>query len=299
MNWDDAKYFLAVARAGQMLSAARRLGVNQATLSRRIAALEEDLGLVLFERHQTGCTLTTEARTLLPRVERIEAEFLGAQTDLTGLSGGISGTVRLGVPDGFGLGYLLPRLPAFMDAHPDITLQLVPVPRVFSLSQREADIAVMVGRPERGRLKARKLTDYSLGLYAAQSYLDKHGTPMTAEDLATARLVGFVDDLIPSPDLNYAAEVFGRHLPRLEVASSTGQIEAVKAGCGVGVLHDFMAAETDLVRIIPSVHMTRTYWMAWHQTQDTVPVLRAVIDFLVEDVAKVRSRFLPDDSSLN
>lgn len=288
MNWDDAKYLLAVARAEQMLGAARRLGVNQATLGRRITSLEESLGVRLVDRKTTGTTLTDEGRALLPRLERIEAEFLAAQSEVAGGGAEVAGTVRLGAPDGFGVGFLAPRLPAFQSLYPAVQLQLVPVPRVFSLSQREADLAVMVGRPERGRLKARKLTDYTLGLYAAKAYLERYGVPADVEALAGHRLVGYVDDLIPTPQFNYAREIFGARRPDLEISSSMGQFEAVRAGAGIGILHDFMMQDDRMVRILPDVSITRTYWIAWHPTVDGTPRARVLIDYLVDIVARGR-----------
>ncbi len=288
MDWDDAKYLLAVARAGQMLGAARRLGVNQATLGRRITSLEESLGVRLVDRKTTGTTLTDEGRALLPRLERIEAEFLAAQSEMTGEGAEVSGTVRLGAPDGFGVGFLAPRLAEFQDRYPAVQLQLVPVPRVFSLSQREADLAVMVGRPERGRLKARKLTEYTLGLYASKAYLDRYGMPEDVEALADHRLVGYVDDLIPTPQFNYAREIFGARRPDLEISSATGQFEAVRAGAGIGILHDFMMRDGDPIHILPEISISRSYWIAWHPTVDGTPRARALIDFLVDIVARAR-----------
>lgn len=293
LNWDDAKYLLAVARSGQMLGAARRLGVNQATLSRRIAALEDAIGVKLVHRRTNGCDLTAEGRMILSRLERIEAEFLDGQAELTGRRGEVAGTVRLGTPDGFGISFLAPRLRSLLDAHPAMNLELVPVPRVFSLSQREADLAVMVGQPEKGRLKARKLTDYTIGLYASRDYLDAMGMPERLEDLNQHRIVGYVDDLIPTAELNYGREVFPNRQPNLAVSSAIGQFEAVRSGAGIGILHDFIAATNDgLVRILPDLIHTRSYWIAWHPALQGTPRVRAVIDFLVELVLRHQADFI-------
>lgn len=291
IDWDDAKYVLAVARSGQMLGAARRLGVNQATFSRRIAALERSLGVRLVDRKTTGTSLTEEGRALLPRLERIEAEFLAAQAEMAGQHGAISGSVRLGAPDGFGVGFLAPRLAEFLRRYPAVNLQLVPVPRVFSLSQREADLAVMVGRPEKGRLKARKLIDYTLGLYAARSYLNGRKLPESLDDLGDHRLIGYVDDLVPTPQLNYAQDLFGSRRPDVEISSAMGQLEAVRAGAGVGILHDFMVEGSGLVRIVPAVSVTRAYWIAWHPNLDGTPRVRVLIDFLLDAVVRDKARF--------
>jgi DNA-binding transcriptional LysR family regulator len=159
MNWDDVRIFLAVARAGQILGAARRLELNHATVSRRVAALEGSLGARLFRRLTTGSELTPAGERFLEIAERMEADMLAARAEVSGGAGDVSGTVRIGAPDGFGVAFLAPRLGALTELHPDLKIQLVPVPRSFSLSRREADIAITTERPTEGRLVAAKLVD--------------------------------------------------------------------------------------------------------------------------------------------
>jgi DNA-binding transcriptional LysR family regulator len=293
MNWDDTKYFLAVARAGQMLGAARKLGVSQARLSRRIAALEADLGVTLLDRGPQGCALTPDGAALLPLAERAEAAMLDAQATLGAQGTGLHGTVRIGAPDGFGAGFLAPRLDRFVQALPGLDLQLVPVPRTFSLSQREADIAIMIDRPDRGRLRARKLTDYTLGLYAAQSYLDRAGWPHTLGDLSRHRLIGYVEDLIFTPALNYTAEFLPGWRSSLEISTALGQFEAVRAGAGIGILHDFMAqGKPGLVPLFPDRVITRSYWTVWHENQRSARAVAAAVQMLDTLVRADRALFL-------
>ena len=164
MNWDDCRVFLSVARSGRMLTAARSLGSTQATVSRRIKALEESLDTILLVRRAHGCDLTDDGRLLFEKLERAEVEFLGAVERISNARHGVSGIVRIGAPDGFGTAVLAPRLPDLSAKHPNLSIQLVPMPRTFSLSQREADIAICVGRPTDGALVVRKLMDYSLSI---------------------------------------------------------------------------------------------------------------------------------------
>ena len=151
MNWDDVRIFLAVARAGQILGAARRLELNHATVSRRLAALEEALGAKLFRRHTAGSELTAAGTRFLGIAERMEADMIAARSELAGEDEEVSGNVRIGAPDGFGVAYLAPRLGRLTAEHRQLSIQLVPVPRSFSLSRREADIAITVERPSEGR----------------------------------------------------------------------------------------------------------------------------------------------------
>ncbi len=292
MNWDDLRIFLAVARSGQMLGAAKRLGVNHATVARRLTALEDSLNTRLVERGTTGCSLTEAGERLLPAAERMEAELLAASSGLSGTHPGISGTVRIGAPDGFGVTYLAPRLARLTRAHPGLTIQLVPMPRSFSLSRREADIAVTIERPEHGRLVAAKLVDYALGLYASTEYLARRGAPRTLADLAEHDLVGSVEDLIYSPALNYAADFTRNWTSRFEIASALGQTEAVRAGAGIGILHAFIARnDANLRPVLPEVQVKRAYWMVTHESSRPLRHIAAVQDFLRACVAEDRAMF--------
>jgi DNA-binding transcriptional LysR family regulator len=293
MNWDDGRLFLAVARAGQMLGAAKALGLNQATLSRRMAALEAALGANLLIRSTSGCELTEEGEALLAALERAEAELLQAQSRFGRTGQAVSGTLRIGAPDGFGVAFLAPRLTDFASRHPMLTLQLVPVPQAFSLSKREADIAIMVGRPEHGRLVAQKLTDYTLSLYASPAYAEAYGLPRTPEALSDHRLVGYVEDLVFAPALNFTAAFWRGWRSDIEISSATGQIEAVRAGAGIGVLHDYLAVgSTDLVPVMPELSVKRAYWIVHHESLRGLARIKAATAFLNETVKREAARFV-------
>ena len=292
MNWNDLKFFLAIAREGQMLGAARRLGASQATVNRRLGALEHALGAKLFTRMTTGCELTETGRNLLPHAETIEAEMLGAAAALRPADAAVSGVVRIGAPDGLGVAFVAPRLSKLSDRHPDLRIQLVPMPRVFSLSQREADVAITIGRPEHGRLRAKKLTDYSLGLYAAQDYLERQGAPQSVQDLKNHRLIGYVEDLVFTPQLDFTAEITPDWRSTIEVSSAIGQQEAVRAGGGIGVLHNFLAVnDPTLVRVLTHVDLTRGYWTVWHESLRNSRRISAVVSFLDDIVRAARADF--------
>ncbi|KQR31845.1 LysR family transcriptional regulator [Agrobacterium sp. 22094] len=293
MDWDDVRIFLSVARSGQFLAAAKILGVNHATLSRRMTALEKALGTQLFIRTTTGCILTEDGNQFLAAAERMEAEMLSVQATLGQGVAGISGTVRIGAPDGFGVSFLAPRLGELTAAHPELRIELVPVPRSFSLSQREADIAITIERPEQGRLIYSKLTDYSLGLYASKSYLEANPTPETVEDLRQHRRIGYVEDLIFSPSLNFTSEVLRDWDATFAISSAIGQTEAVRSGAGICILHDYIARnDPSLVRLLPEISIRRSYWTAYHENARQLARVRTVVQFLQDIVAKERRSFL-------
>ena len=276
-----------------MLGAAKRLGVSQARLSRHIAALEDAVGTRLFDRSTRGCLLTEDGISLLSTAERVEAETLTATQHLKGETK-LAGTVRIGAPDGFGSAFLAPRLDKFRSTYPDLQTQLVPAPRSFSLSEREADLAIMVGRPNKGRLRVQKLVDYTLGVYATATYLDQNTAPTTLTDLKTHCLVGYVDDLVYTPELNYAADLGIEWRSDIGVSTAIGQFEAVRSGAGIGILHDFMTKDkSDLVRLFPKHSIKRSYWLVWHENLRKERRVKAVVDLIDTLVQKDRPLFSP------
>jgi DNA-binding transcriptional LysR family regulator len=293
MNWDNLRIFLAIARSGQILAAAKALHLNHATVARRLDQLEEDLNTKLFERRTTGTVLTPAGEKLLVRAERVESELL--QADAATASNTVSGTVRVGAPDGFGTFHLALSLAKLANARPGLTIQLVPLPRTFSLSRREADIIVTIERPKMGRAVIKKLTDYSLSVYAAKSYLKRHGTIQSTDDLAGKLFITYVEDIAYSRALDYTAEL-AKLMPRhYECGSVIAQMEAVRAGEGIGILHDYAAAQyPELIRILPQTRFTRTYWLMSHpDTHDTARV-SAVYQAIVEGVKAKAGAFLLD-----
>lgn len=293
MNWDDVRMFLAVARSGQILAASKRLGVNHATLSRRVSALEEGLKTRLFIRRTNGCDLTAEGEIFLSAAERMETEMLAAQARIGRIDSAIAGTVRVGAPDGFGVSFLAPRLGRLMERYPELRIQLVPVPRSFSLSQREADIAITLERPEQGRLISAKLTDYTLGLYASRRYLENHGMPLSVEDLKAHRRIGYVEDLIFTASLNFTGEIMRSWDASFEISSATGQTEAVRSGAGIGILHDYIARQTpELVKVLPDIKIRRAYWTTYHESARDLVRVRTVADFIQELVTAEHAVFL-------
>jgi DNA-binding transcriptional LysR family regulator len=201
--------------------------------------------------------------------------------------------VRVGAPDGFGVSFLAPRMGRLIERHPELKIQLVPVPRSFSLSQREADIAITLERPEQGRLISAKLTDYTLGLYASKSYAAQNGLPADAEALKQHRRIGYVEDLLFSQSLNFTGEVMRNWDAAFEISSATGQTEAVLSGAGIGILHDYIARQhAELVRILPGTSIRRAYWTTFHESARELVRVRTVSDFLQELVSAERHIFL-------
>jgi len=292
-NWNDLRSFLAVARAGRLTVAARNLGIDHSTLSRRISALETALRVKLFERRSLGYTLTSAGEELLEEARAMESMAIGVQARVSNTDLGLSGAVRVGSPEGFGTYFLAPYLGALSSDHPDLEIELVANPRSFSLSKREADVAITMSMPDHGRLLARKLTDYELGLYASKRYLELNGPVLSSADLERHHMIGYIDDLLASPELDYLSEVSKTLDPRIRISNIITQAAAAAGHVGVGILPYFIArTEPNLVRLLPDdIKIIRSYWLVTHEDVRDLARVRATMDFIVETVRAHKSDF--------
>ena len=293
-DWDLLRSFLAVARSGKLTLAARRLKVDHSTLSRRILALETSLKAKLFDKSLNGYTLTPEGERLLAEAERVEAAVMTIQSDIAEESAGVSGTVRIGSPDGFGTRFLAPRVGGLAARHPGLDIELVANPRSFSLSRREADIAIGLSNPANSRLLTVKLTDYELGLYGAASMAAVWQGIGDVGDLQSHPFVSYIDDLIYTPELDYLPLISRALTTRIKSSNLLAQAEAVAAGAGLGVLPCFLAeGDPRFLRVLPDrVGLIRTFFMSVHQDMRRLARLKATMDFLIEITAASRGIFL-------
>ncbi len=290
MDWDDLRIFLAVARTDSLSAAGKRLKIDPATVSRRIARLEEAIAARLFTKSPQGYALTEEGARLIPHAERAESALDGAREALTGPEG-LQGQIRIGAPDGCA-NYLLPQvLAAICDANPGLEVQIVALPRVFNLSKREADMAIGVSRPTAGRLTVQKLTDYRLHLAAHRDYLADHPPIRSPEDLRAHRMVGYIPDMIFDKELDYLTTV-GAPPVALASNSVSVQLNWLRAAAGVGVVHDFaLPAAPELAKVIPDqVSLSRSFWLIRHEDDGRVARLNRFADLLVAGCRKEMQR---------
>jgi DNA-binding transcriptional LysR family regulator len=291
-DWDLLKSFLAVARAGKLTLAARRLGVEHSTLSRHLGALEGTLELKLFERRVSGYALTPHGEALLRRAEAVEALVLSIEEDAGQSRASVSGTVRVGVPDGFGTRFLAPRIGALSGLHPGLQIELAAAPRGFSLSKREADLAISLSRPNGGRIHARKLTDYELGLYGVPALAARVAR---REDVTRMAFISYIDDMLFAPELDYAASVTKGIEPRLRLSNVLAQQEAAGAGAGLCVLPCFLADhDPRLVRVLGGeIRLVRSFWLLVPSDIRELARVKVTGAFIASEVQKAVGLFLP------
>ncbi|AWN45199.1 LysR family transcriptional regulator [Methylobacterium terrae] len=293
--WDDYRFVLAVHRAGTVSAAARRLGVDHATVIRRIDRLERRLSEKLFHRRASGYTATQAGLALVATADAVESAIIHGEAAVGRAASQLVGTVRIGAPDGFGSTFLAPRLAGLVERHPELDIELVATARLFSLSKREADIAIGLSLPPEGRIVGRKLTDYALRLYAAPAYLAQHPPIRTKADLEGHRFVGYIDELLYSPELDYLQQVAPGVSARLRSANLNAQLQATVAGLGLAVLPCFMAAgRSDLTCVLPDeITLTRGFWLMMHADSRDLARIRAVAEHIYAVVEAERALFGP------
>ncbi len=258
MDWDKLRVFHAVAEAGSFTHAGDTLNLSQSAVSRQISALEEALSVPLFHRHARGLILTEQGDQLNRTVREVFAKLAMTEALLTESRDKAAGRLKVTTTVGFGSTWLAPRLPAFLDAHPDISVSLLLDDGDLDLAMREADVAIRMHPPKQPDLIQRHLMEIEWVVCAAPSYLAKHGTPHSIEDLDNHKLVLFGDYHPPVGEINWLAETGRRPgAPRravLEVNNIASMAQTIIAGLGIGTLPNWMTVEMEgLTRLLPDM----------------------------------------------
>ncbi|USU06584.1 LysR family transcriptional regulator [Sphingomonadaceae bacterium OTU29LAMAA1] len=284
-DWNDVRYFIAVAQTGSTLAAARQLGVSQTTAARRIAALEKALGVPLFDRVPTGYRLTEQGRTLLPRALEVEREATSLGEAAAAGTRLITGTVRLTIGEIYASTVLAPMLGDFHEAYPGIRLQLETTDALRDLAGGAADVALRsCVRPEGAGLVGRRVASDDWGIYCSIGYAERRGMPAGRRDLVDHVLIGGGEPGVRK----YYREWLERHGLADQVAvdhdSSVGMLSAVRAGLGIAALPCLVAdMYPDLTRCLPPMpEGERGLWLLAHERLRHDPRVRATLDFLAE-----------------
>lgn len=283
MNWDDARVFLAVCRESTLRGAARVLGVDQATVGRRITALEKSLSATLFLRTSEGYALTAVGEAALAAVEKMEHCALQLERQIQGLDDRLTGIVRVSTTDSMAIDFLIPAIARLHALHPDVRVQLDASTQILSLSKREADIAVRNTRPDNPDLIARRIARWPVGLFASQDYLDAHGVPEPGSAFEGHDLVVYHPYLQGNKDMTLVSEPLGRGRIVSSLSSSLLVRRAIAAGIGLGEMTVNMGEREGLVRVWPERTRPVPYdvWLVTHADLRHTARVRAVIDEIV------------------
>lgn len=296
-DWNDVRHFLAVARTGSTLTASRELKLSQPTVARRVAALEQALGVTLFERRQAGYRLTEEGEALVADAAAMETAALALADGAKARARSLAGSVRLTCNEITATYHLAPILAEFRRSYPDIRVDIVVTETLVDLGRGEADVAIRAtDRPEGPGVVARKLLDVPWVVYASSSYVAAYGKPQRWEELANGhRIIGGDAQIGPIPALQWFE---GQGAPDAVVAranSFPALIANIRAGLGLGPLAvGLFDGEADMVPCLTlPARFSGQVWLVTHERVRRLPRVRALLDFIAAYVSARRAIFPP------
>ena len=286
LHWDDLRFFLSVHRARSLSAAGRTLRVDQATVGRRVRGLEKSLGVRLFDRTPDGYAPTPAGETLVGHAERVEAEALAAERELSGREAQVAGTVRVSTTIAFAQSFLIARLARLRERHPDVLLEVIAENREVSLTHREADIALRLSRPTQPLLVTRRLGMVGTALFASGAYLAARGRP--GPDLAGHDLIHYDESFQPAAETGWLAAHARGARTVIKLTTSPGMLAACRAGMGIALLPAYSALGVrELERLDPpGIVVERGLWLVVHRDLRHAARVRAVCDFVAEVVEK-------------
>ena len=293
MDWDKLRVFHAVAEAGSFTQAGSVLNLSQSAISRQIAALENDLRQPLFHRHARGLVLTEQGEILFKTAHDMSSKLAMTEALIGESKEFPSGELRVAATVG-GSTWLTPRLAEFLSRYPRITIDLIVTNQDIDLSMREADVTVMFQRPTQPDIVFRQLQDIGYYLFAAKSYIARHGMPTSPEDLDNHKLIVY-GGVIPRStfDINWVMSLGATHGkkrdPVIKVNNIFGVQMAIRSGIGIGTLPFYMAADQeDIVQVLPEIAgPVSTPYFAYPQELRNSKRLGVFRDFLMEKVEEM------------
>jgi len=307
-DWNDLKAFLAVARSGSTLAAAKALGVNQTTAARRIEAMEFALGLKLFERGQSGSRLTEAGRDLLGEAEKVERAAVAFENRAQAHQRGLAGTIKITCTEIVANTSITPAIGEFRKVYPEVQIDLVITDRALDIEAGEADLAVRSGRAlPISDLVARKLADYQFAIYCNRDYAARKGAPSCLAELKDHDLIGGEAAMGDLPGMIWMFEHAAGKPPSTRSNSMTNLIHTVRAGLGLAPLPCLLAdADPTLIRCSEVIEMAQaSSWIVTRRELKDTPRIRAFIDFVVPFVQQdarrreTTNRLLREEAAAN
>ena len=293
-EWTDLRFFLELARSGTLSGTSRRLTVEHTTVSRRIDRLEEQLGTTLFDRSREGYQLTEMGLALLPHAEAMESAAVAAIDQMNGEQISARGVVRLGMPEIFGTRVVAPLLVELLKSHPELSVDLLLLPRFANLANREADLGVMLDAPITGRYMVAKMATFRLYIYGSPDYLARHPPIKTQADLVDHDFVDYVQDRLASSGLNFLGELGFTPRRRLCCTGMAAQCEAAALGLGLIMAPPYAVPDDGrLVRVLDNnFYAERSFWLAAPTDLYRLQRVRVVWDLLRQAAEKNPNLFM-------
>jgi DNA-binding transcriptional LysR family regulator len=275
-DWEDLHHFVTLAREGTLSAAARTLGVDHATVARRVAALEISTGLMLVDRRSRATTLTDDGKRIAAVAAPMEEAAFAVGRAAQAAKPSIDGEVTISAPPNFASSVIAPQLVRLRLQYPGIRIKLMGEKRRASLTRREADVALRLLRPVEAGLFVRKIGSFGFSLYGAPSYLEK--TPPHA-----FTFIGYDASMAESPQEVWLRTIIGEREVVLRTNDLETQIAAARAGLGVAALPHYLGdGDVGLQRhVVTQKPISRDVWLAVHRDLRQVPAVRAVMEFLV------------------
>ncbi len=293
-DWDDLRYFLAIARCGSTLSAAKALGVSQPTVARRLSALEARIDRKLVEQHPTGYRLTDLGRTMLPHAEEVERSVAAFQRQVMLGGKDLSGTLRVTCPEGMASRILAPMIEAFQAKYPQLRVDLIMTDRRLDLSKGEAEVAIRMHEPGEASLIARRIADSAWGIYASRTYIERHGRPQKYEDLDNHAVVEFAGEMAD----NQAGKWLRLTAPLARIAargnSMLGVLAFVKSGAGLAPLPMMLGGSAEGLEAVlaPVPEIGSRIYLVMHKDLRRTARVRAFSDFIAAEFARLRPHLM-------
>jgi DNA-binding transcriptional LysR family regulator len=291
LDWNDLRYFLAVARDGSTLAAARALRVSQTTVARRITALEEALGVRLFEKRQAGYSLTPEGEGLLNHAAKVETALNSFADAASAQSRDVSGVVKITTEEVYAITILAPLLRELHEAFPEIVIELDTSQTVRDLGAGEADISLRSTKTNSSMsagLVGRQLCIDDWALYCSRDYAARNGVPRSRAQLKKHSFIGGGGGNLWIHYQNWLQQLGLEQQVAMHHATSGGLLSGVRSGFGIAVLPCVVAdADPDLVQCLtPRRDHERVLWLFTHERVRHTPRIRAVVDFLYEQLSR-------------
>lgn len=294
INWNDLKYFLALWRYKRLSLAANKLNCTHVTIANRIEQLEKVIGTRLFFQNSKGFHLTEAGEELIPYAEKCERALrLANESYRSGKE--IRSKIRIGVTEGFSNYYLSERLPTWLKGKP-IDIELISLAGITFMTSGEVDISITIGPQKGSNFIQKKLTDYTLGLFASQDYVAQNSPIKEKTELSNHPFIGYIEEQVFTDLLKYQNEISPElHLVYKSTTIHT-QRKAIRTGLGIGMLPHFVTHDDPLLTpVLPEFFLHRELWISTSKDLHQFKELKQTWDFILNSCAQERSRFVNEE----